>query len=61
MYSHSAEWLYAACAGKATYLMKIKSSELKGFALNWVVAKSEGKVDNPESWLYQAKETDTEH
>ena len=41
--------------------MKIKTAELKGSALNWAVAKSEGHIDNPDSWLYQAKETDTEH
>ena len=41
--------------------MKIKTCELEKSALNWAVAKCEGHIDNPDSWLYQALETDTEH
>lgn len=35
--------------------MKIKTSELTGAALDWAVAKCEGHIDNPDSWLYQAR------
>jgi len=34
--------------------MKIKTSDLEGLALDWAVAKCEGYIDDPESWLYQA-------
>ena len=33
----------------------MNTSELKGAALDWAVAKCEGYIDNPDSWLYQAK------
>ena len=36
----------------------MKTSELTGAALDWMVAKCEGYIDNPESWMYQAKSTD---
>ena len=34
--------------------MKIKTSELTGAALDWVVAKCEGYLDDCNSWLYEA-------
>lgn len=38
--------------------MNMKTAELSGAALDWAVAKCEGFLDNPESWMYQAKTTD---
>lgn len=35
-------------------MAKIKASELSGPALRWAVAKAEGYIDDPYSWLYQA-------
>jgi hypothetical protein len=35
----------------------MKTSELTGAALDWVVAKAEGFIDDPDSWLYHAKST----
>lgn len=34
--------------------MKIKTSELTGAALDWAVAKSEGYIDDCNSWLHEA-------
>ena len=34
--------------------MKLKTSELTGAALDWAVAKCEGKIDDCNGWLYQA-------
>ena len=35
-------------------LIKVKTTELIGPALDWAVAKVEGFIDDPESWLYGA-------
>ena len=36
----------------------MKTSEMTDAALDWAVAKCEGYIDDPESWMYQAKSTD---
>ena len=36
----------------------MKTIELNGAALDWAVARCEGYLDNPDSWMYQAKSTD---
>jgi Protein of unknown function (DUF2591) len=35
----------------------MKTRELYGRALDWAVAKAEGYIDDPDSWLYHAKST----
>lgn len=32
--------------------MKVKVSEASGQALDWMVAKAEGYLDDPESWMF---------
>jgi hypothetical protein len=35
----------------------MKTCELSGHALDWAVAKAEGYIDNPDSWLYHSLST----
>lgn len=35
-------------------MIEMKTSELIGPALDWAVAKAEGYIDDPESWLHGA-------
>lgn len=35
-------------------MLKLKTTELMGPALDWAVAKAEGYIDDPESWLHGA-------
>jgi len=37
--------------------MRVKTQDLIGPQLDWAVAKCEGYIDNPDSWLYHAKST----
>jgi len=60
----SGKWRYYTCTisqdaqgGPRSHPMhqiEVKTRELQGAALDWAVAKVEGFIDDPESWLYGA-------